>query len=88
MTVGRSTGAAAICSVLEQLGVEHVFGLPGTQNIDLYEALRRSRLRTVGASSELAAAFMANGYARASGEPAVLTSIPGPGFTYALSGLA
>ncbi|HKD17607.1 MAG TPA: thiamine pyrophosphate-binding protein, partial [Thermoanaerobaculia bacterium] len=52
------------------------------------EALRTSRLRTVVATHELASSFMANGYARASGRPGVLTTIPGPGFTYALTGLA
>jgi Thiamine pyrophosphate enzyme, N-terminal TPP binding domain len=32
---------------LESLGVTHVFGLPGTQTVPLFEALRRSRLATV-----------------------------------------
>jgi acetolactate synthase-1/2/3 large subunit len=65
-----------------------VFGLPGSQNVALYEALRRSSLRTIVATHELAASFMANGYARASGKPGVLLTIPGPGFSYALTGLA
>jgi acetolactate synthase-1/2/3 large subunit len=62
--------------------------LPGTQNIDLFEALRKSRLRTIVATHELSASLMANGYARASGSPGVLLTIPGPGFTYSLTGLA
>jgi len=70
------------------MGVRCVFGLPGTQNVELFEELRTSSLRTVLATSELAAAFMAVGYARASGRPGVLVTIPGPGFTYALPGLA
>ena len=40
------------------------------------------------ANHELAASFMANGYYRASGKVAPLVTIPGPGFTYALTGLA
>ena len=68
--------------------METVFGLPGTQNVALFEALRKSRLRTIVATHELAASFMANGYARASGRPGVLLTIPGPGFTYSLTGLA
>jgi acetolactate synthase-1/2/3 large subunit len=68
--------------------VETVFGLPGTQNVALFEALRKSRLRTIVATHELGASFMANGYARASGRPGVLLTIPGPGFTYSLTGLA
>ena len=82
------TGAEVLCSALEAAGVDTVFGLPGTQNIALYEALRRSPLRSLVATHELGAAFMANGYARASGRPGILTTIPGPGFTYALTGLA
>jgi acetolactate synthase-1/2/3 large subunit len=83
-----STGSEVIRSTLEALGVRHVFGVPGTQNLELFEALRRSSIRTVLATHELAASFMANGYARASGRVGVLVTIPGPGFTYALTGLA
>jgi acetolactate synthase I/II/III large subunit len=81
-------GAERLCDALEALGVEHVLGLPGIQNILLYEALRRSRIRPVVATHELAASFMAGAYYRASGKVAPLVTIPGPGFTYALTGLA
>jgi acetolactate synthase-1/2/3 large subunit len=87
MARARSS-AAVVCETLEDLGVDHVFGLPGSQNVALFEALRRSRLRAVVATDELGAAFMANGYARACGRPGVLLTIPGPGFSYALPGLA
>lgn len=82
------TGADLICRTLERLGVTHVFGLPGTQNVPLFEALRGARVRTVVPTHEMGAAFMAAGYSRASGKIGVLTTIPGPGFTYALTGLA
>jgi len=80
-------GAKLICASLEERGVSHVFGLPGTQNVMLYEALRTSGLRSISASDEGAAAFMATGYAKASGHVGVLTTIPGPGFVYALAGI-
>lgn len=80
--------ADAVCSTLEGLGARHVFGLPGGQNIDMTEALRRSELEWVVPSHELAAAFAANGYWRSSGRPGVMNAIPGPGFTFALTGLA
>lgn len=57
-----ATGAQRICKALRSNGIEHVFGLPGTQNIALFEALRGSSLRTVVATNELSAAMMANGY--------------------------
>jgi acetolactate synthase I/II/III large subunit len=81
-------GSERLCRALEELSVDTVFGLPGSQNVALFDALRTSRIRTVVATNELAAAFMANGYARASGRPGVLVTIPGPGFTYSLTGLA
>jgi acetolactate synthase-1/2/3 large subunit len=83
-----TNGAGLLCRTLESLGVKVVFGLPGTQNILLYEALHRSAIRPVLATHELGASFMANGYYRASGKVAPLVTIPGPGFTYALTGLA
>jgi acetolactate synthase-1/2/3 large subunit len=83
-----TNGAELLCNTLESLGVECVFGVPGTQNVQLYEALKRSAIRPVLATHELGASFMANGYYRASGRVAPLVTIPGPGFTYALTGLA
>jgi acetolactate synthase-1/2/3 large subunit len=81
-------GAESLCAALEDAGIDCAFGVPGTQDVALYGALRRSRIRTVAPTHELAGAFMANGYFRASGRPAVLFTIPGPGFAYALPGLA
>ena len=86
--MAKANGGRLLCSTLENLGVKHVFGLPGSQNIEFFEALRQSSLRTVLANHELAAAFMANGYYRASGRVGVLTTIPGPGFAYTVAAVA
>jgi acetolactate synthase-1/2/3 large subunit len=86
--VTAATGAERICDALLAAGVECVFGLPGTQNVPLFEALRTSRLRTVVATHELSASMMANGYYRGSGKLAALATIPGPGFTWAMTGIA
>jgi acetolactate synthase-1/2/3 large subunit len=88
MTMPEGTGSKLICDTLLRLGVECVFGLPGTQNVVLFEALRTSSLRTVVATHELSAAMMANGYHRASGRVAALVTIPGPGFMWSLAGVA
>ena len=82
------TGASRIVEALQQSGVRCVFGLPGTQTIELFEALRLAGLRTVVATNELSAAFMAGGWARVTDEPGVLITISGPGFTWALTGIA
>jgi acetolactate synthase-1/2/3 large subunit len=81
-------GVSALCGALRETGVDTVFGIPGTQNIALFDAFPRAGLRTVLSTHELAASFMANGYFRASGRVAALATIPGPGFMYALTGLA
>lgn len=83
-----TSGARAVARALQELGIDRVFGVPGTQNVRLLEALRRSPVRFVSASSELGASFMANGYYRASGRAGVLATIGGPGFTLALTGIA
>ena len=81
-------GADLLKGAIESLGVGHVFGLPGTQNVGLFEVLRSARVRTIVATSELAAGFMANGYARTYGRVGVVCAIPGPGFTWALTAIA
>jgi len=87
--MGRRRNAAELfCECLSNLGVQVVFGVPGTQSLALYDALRRARFRTVTACSEAGALWMANGYYRASGRPGVGVTIGGPGFALGLPGLA
>ena len=52
-----ANGAELICEALLSAGVECVFGLPGTQNVPLFEALRTSPLRTIVATHELSASM-------------------------------
>lgn len=82
------TGLDRLCRTLRDLGVRHVFGLPGTQNAELFSVLPDHSIRPILPTNETSAAFMANGYGRVSGRVAVLATIPGPGFTYSFPGLA
>jgi acetolactate synthase I/II/III large subunit len=69
--------------------VKHVFGVPGSALVDVWEAARRTpQMRIIASTSELMSSFAANGYARASGKPAVLCTIAGPGLAFAVSGIA
>jgi acetolactate synthase I/II/III large subunit len=86
--VKPQNGAERIVHALKHANVRCVFGLPGTQILELFEALRKAELRTVTATNELAAAFMAGGWARATGEPGVLLTMAGPGFMWSLNGVA
>jgi acetolactate synthase-1/2/3 large subunit len=73
------TGAQVIVEQLEDAGVEVCFGLPGVHNLPLWEALRGSRIRLVGVRHEQAAAYAADGYARATGKLGVALTTTGPG---------
>ena len=73
------SGAHLIVDLLEEHGVDLCFGLPGVHNLALWEALRGSRIRLVGVRHEQAAAYAADGYARASGKLGVALTTTGPG---------
>ena len=65
------TGGEAVVAALRNEGVEVVFGIPGTYNLGIYDALYDSSIRHILARHEGGAAMMADGYARASGQPGV-----------------
>ncbi len=69
-------------------GVKVVFGIPGVHTVELYRGLSGSPIRHVTARHEQGCAFMADGYARVSGEPGVAFVITGPGLTNALTAMA
>src|SRR5262249_5771757 len=91
----RDAGEAMKASIAEQLvkylearGVEHVFGLCGHTNIAVLAAMEKSRIKFVNVRHEQIAAHMADGYARAKRETAVVLSHLGPGLTNAATGVA
>ncbi len=74
---------------LEARGVRHVFGLCGHTNIAVLAAMSKSdKVKFVNTRHEQVAAHMADGYARASKETAVVLSHLGPGLTNASTGVA
>jgi acetolactate synthase I/II/III large subunit len=73
------TGGDALVDGLVAHGVDTVFGLPGAQIYGVFDAFARAQLRVVGARHEQACGYMAYGYARSSGKPAVFSVVPGPG---------
>lgn len=60
-------------------GIDTVFGLPGAQIYPLFDALNRLGLQTITSRHEQGAAYMAMGYARATGKPGAFAVVPGPG---------
>jgi len=85
----KLTGGAIVTRALEDEGITLTFGIPGTHNIELYDALAESdSVRTVLVTDEQSASFMADGAWRASGRMACVNLVPGAGLTHAMSGIA
>ncbi len=87
--MSRTRGSRLVVQALEDEGVPFAFGIPGTHNIELYDALAASAtVRPILVTDEQAASFLADGYGRSSGGVGVLNVVPGAGVTHALSGIA
>ena len=83
------TASDALVERLIEWGVEHIFGLPGDGINGLMEALRthQEKIRFIQVRHEEAAAFMACGYAKYSGNLGVCIATSGPGAIHLLNGL-
>ncbi len=74
------SGAQALIQSLAREGVEVVFGLPGVQIMEIYDALyEQPGIRLITVRHEQSAAYMADGYARTTGRVGVALVVPGPG---------
>ena len=83
-------GGDILIECLKAQGVSAVFGMPGTQNIQIYDALLRRGSDVIDhylVRHEYAATQMADGFARATGEPGVAITVPGPGASNASTGI-
>jgi acetolactate synthase-1/2/3 large subunit len=69
--VARMTGAQALAQMLHGYGVSHVFMVPAVLRRTLAEMEQRTPIKRLHVHGEKAAAYMADGYARASGRPGV-----------------
>jgi acetolactate synthase-1/2/3 large subunit len=87
--MARMTGGQALVASLYREGVRVVFGLPGVQLYGAMAALREEpRIRFIATRHEQATTYMADGYARASGDIGVALVVPGPGLLNASAGLS
>lgn len=84
------TGAQITIETLIEQGCKVLFGYPGGQVIDLYDALyeREDRIKHVLTAHEQGACHAADGYARASGQVGVVMATSGPGATNLVTGIA
>ena len=88
--MAQKTGGEAVVEALVAHNIDTVFGLPGVQNDWLFNAFfdNRDRVKVIHTRHEQGVAYMALGYAQATGEPAVFSVVPGPGVLNAAAALA
>lgn len=72
-------GSDLLVAALENEGVDRIFGVPGEENLDVVESLRKSKIELVLTRHEQAAAFMAATHGRLTGKPGVCIATLGPG---------
>ncbi|MCT6839167.1 MAG: thiamine pyrophosphate-binding protein, partial [Bifidobacteriales bacterium] len=83
-----ATGAEVILRVLEEEGVDVIFGYPGGAVLPIYDALfKQKAIRHILVRHEQAATHAAEAYARSTGKVGVVLVTSGPGATNAVTGL-
>ncbi|MGE2716717.1 thiamine pyrophosphate-dependent enzyme [Mycolicibacterium litorale] len=86
--MNHRNGGAAVVESLAAHGVETVFGIPGTHNLEIYRHLQGQGIRTVTPRHEQGAGYAAEAFARVSGHPAVVVTTSGPGLTNVMTAAA
>jgi pyruvate dehydrogenase (quinone) len=81
------TVADVLVTVLEQVGVRHIFGLIGDSLNPLANAVRHSKIEWIGVRHEEGAALAASGQAKLTGQLGVCCGTTGPGSTHLVAGL-
>lgn len=85
----KMTGGQIVVRALEDEDIPFTFGIPGTHNIELYDALASSqKVKPILVTDEQSASFMADAVWRASGRLGCAAVVPGAGLTHAMSGIA
>ncbi|MBY5801979.1 thiamine pyrophosphate-binding protein, partial [Rhizobium leguminosarum] len=75
----RIKGSDLFVAVLEEMGVERIYGVPGEEILDIMESLRKSKIKFVPTRTEWGAALMAATEGRLTGRPGVSLATCGPG---------
>ncbi|OHV64639.1 acetolactate synthase [Mesorhizobium sp. LCM 4577] len=81
-------GSDLLVAALENEGVDRIFGIPGEENLDVVESIRKSSIELILTRHEQAAAFMAATHGRLTGRPGVCITTLGPGALNLTTGAA
>lgn len=86
----KMTGAQVVVNCLIEQNVDTIFGFPGGQVLNIYDALYeyKDRIRHILTCHEQGAAHAADGYARSTGRTGVVIATSGPGATNLVTGIA
>ncbi len=89
MSTQSLDGAQALIKTIDDLGIEYIFGYSGGAAIPIFDALVtvKSNIKFILARHEQGACHMADGYARATGKPAVVLVTSGPGAGNTITGI-
>jgi acetolactate synthase I/II/III large subunit len=89
MSQQKMDGAQALIKTLADLGIEYIFGYSGGAAIPIFDALEtvKTDMKFILVRHEQGAVHMADGYARATGKPAVVLVTSGPGAGNTVTGL-
>ena len=82
------TGGEVLVAALAAHGVDVVFGIPGTHNLSLFDAMPRHGIRVVATTHEQGAGYAADGYARTTRRPGVAVVTSGPAVYNAATAMA
>src|SRR4051812_4548898 len=85
---GHRNGGAAVVKTLAAHGVDTIFGIPGTHNLELYRHFPATGIRAVTPRHEQGAGYAAEAYARVTGRPGVVVATSGPGLTNTMTAAA
>jgi acetolactate synthase-1/2/3 large subunit len=88
MNATKVKASDLLVAALENEGVDRIFGIPGEENLDVVESLRRSSIQLILTRHEQAAAFMAATHGRLTGKPGVCLTTLGPGALNLTTGAA
>lgn len=86
-TTTTTTGGRAVADALAAHGVEVVWGIPGTHNLEVYAGLGAAGIRHLSPRHEQGAAFAADGYSRVTGRVGVCVTTSGPAVLNAATAL-
>lgn len=84
----KVTVSELVVRFMERLGIRHIYGVPGSHILPVYDQLYASDIKTVLAKHEQGASFMAGGEARATGRIGACITTAGPGATNLVTGVA